>query len=304
MAEETMFLKDLIKSEAQFTFELEGKSEIDVKTLSQILSSTVDIIEEMVKNEPDAYVNLKITKFSTGSFDIDFQAVAEQVVTMMADPKSLASGLVAGVIGAFKIAKHIKGEKPKEIINNGDNSEIINAEGEAITVLTKTSDSYFCNNHIESQVIHIVNIVSQETDRPGFKINGPDGNMVVEFKKEDFQSIKPIVNEIVEEGKQIFANTVAANLIIRKPDLTGDSKWGFVFEKNIEATIEDKEWLKKIRLEKFKFGPNMRLPVMLRLEVDLDENNETIKGSERYAIERVTGDVFEPEELHQFKIEH
>lgn len=303
MAGETAIIKDLIKSEALFTFELEGKSEIDAKTLSQILSSTVAIIEEMVKNEPEAYVNLKITKFSTGSFDIDFQAVAEQAVTILADPKSLASYLVGGVVGAFKIAKHVKGEKPRSIIKNNENTDIVNSEGESISVLTKTADSYFCNNTIENQVIHIVNIVSEETDRPGFRIKGKDDGVTVEYKKEDFSSIKPIVDEMVEVKKEVFVNRVPAILIIRKPDLTGDSKWGFIFEKNIEATIEDKDWLAKIRAEKFKFGPNMRVPVVLRLEVDMDECGDTIKGSERYAIEKVTGDIFEPEEMHQHEFQ-
>ena len=299
MNNEAVIHKDLVKSEAQFTFELEGKSEIDVKTLTQILSSTVGIIEELVQREPDAYVNLKITKFSTGSFDVDFHAVAEQVVSMLTDPKALASYLVGGVLGSFKIAKHIKGEKPKEIIEKEENSEIINADGESIVVSKKTADSYFCNNKIEGEVIHIVNIISQETDRPGFRITGPGESQVietVEYQKDDFSSIKPVVNEMIKESDgKVFSNTVPVTLIIRKPDLTGDSKWGFILDKNIDATIADKNWLEKIRKCRFRFGPDMRLPVILKMEVDLDNCGQPIKGSERYTVMQVTGDVIESE---------
>lgn len=308
----TVLHKDLVKSESQFTFELEGKSEIDVRTLTQILNSTVGIIEELVAGEPDAYVNLKVTKFSTGSFDIDFHAIAEQVASIMTAPEILASTLAGGVLGVFRIAKHLKGEKPKEIIDSkGGNKEIINADGGSIIVAKKTADSFFCNNKIEGEIIHIVNIISQETDRTGFRLTGPNLSAkheeeLVEINKEEFDFIKPVVSDMIQESERtVFTNTVQATLIIRKPDLTGDSKWGFIFDKNIDAAIEDKEWINKIRERKFRFGPGMKLPVVLKIEVDLDSCQQSIRGSERYTVMQVTGEVIEPETVdYQTKIEH
>lgn len=297
MDEEIMYQKELVKSEARFSFELEGGPEIDVRALSQILNSTVEIIEELVRGEPDAYVNLKITKFSTGSFDVDFHAIAEQTVSLLTNPNALASYLVGGVLGSFKIAKHLKGRKPRQIIKEEDNSIIINDDEESLIVNEKLSDRYFCDNKIEGNIIHIVNNVFQESGRRGFSIaeTGRDGeDEMIRYQEDDFHYIKPVVDDMKEDAQcHTFVNTVDAVLIIRKPDLTGDSKWGFVWDKNIEATIADKDWLQDIRKRRFKFGPGMQIPVKLKIEVDIDDIGELIKGSERYTVEEIRGEISE-----------
>jgi len=43
-----------------------------------------------------------------------------------------------------------------------------------------------------------------------------------------------------------WVDTIETNLLLRKPDLMGNSKWGFYFNKNIDATITDQEWLDKV----------------------------------------------------------
>lgn len=104
-----------------------------------------------------------------------------------------------------------------------------------------------------------------------------------------------IVGEIMNDSEHEFVNTIDTTLIIRKPDLVGRSKWGFIFDKNIEATIEDKEWLTKIHNEKTKFGMGMKLPVKLKIVVPLDNNSCPI-GEPTYVVVKVTGDIQEIED--------
>lgn len=301
---ETEFIRDLVKSEEHFTFELEGKSEIDVAVLTQILDSTVTIINEMVQGEPETYIKLKVTKFSTGSFDIDFQAVAEQVKNILVAPEAVAAYVVAGVGGAFQIAKHLMGKKPQAIVASDNKSEITNSQGDVISVQKKTCDRYFGNAKIEDSIINIINVVGSETDRDGFNVHYPEMGLKqrVEYKKDIFPQIKPVVESCVNESEDKFVNTINTQLIIRKPDLVGGSKWGFVLDRNIDATIEDKEWLEQIRTAKTKFGPGMRLPVSMQVSVDLDKSSNPIKGSERYIVIKVTGDIIEPTELKQISV--
>lgn len=297
--------KDLIKSEAQFTFELKGDSGIEADTLSQILNNTVDIVNAVVQGDSDTYVNLRVTKFSTGSFDIDFLAVVEQVKTILNDPGAAATLLVSSVGGAFKIAKHLKGKKPKEIRSNEDGCEVVNAENESIVVPSKVGDTYFKDCNIENSVINIVNIVNDETDRPGFDLKYKKGESVesVEYTRQDFSNIKPVVSEMKEvDVEQIFSNVFEVNLRIRKPDLEGNTKWGFILDKNIDATIEDEEWLEKVRENNIKFGRGMILPVRLQMDVGIDKLGNVVKGSERYRVLKVTGEIISMEEVKDGQI--
>ncbi|HCU07640.1 MAG TPA: hypothetical protein DF480_01485 [Clostridiales bacterium] len=290
---------DFIKSEAQFSFELEGKSEIDAQALSQILSSTVDIVEEIIRNEPDTYVNLKVTKFRNDSFDIDFQAVAEQAVTLMSSPDAIAAYLVGAVCGVFKIAKHLNGSRPQKIENSGDDAQITNVAGNTLITSRKTADKYFSGAKIENSIINIVNVVKQDEERQGFQIKDNVKNEVVEYTKENIHAVAPVVEGMIIDEAEVFENTIQTFLIIRKPDLYGDSKWGFIFDKNIDATIEDKAWLERIHAEKVRFGPGMRIQVELKTEVSLDKSGNVIKGSERYRVLKVIGDIIEAEKDHQ-----
>ncbi|MBB1533090.1 MAG: hypothetical protein HG465_003045 [Mogibacterium sp.] len=284
--------KELIKSEDQFSFELKGDESIDAAELSLILQNTVNIVSSLVQGQEDTYVNLKVTKFSTGSFDIDFRAVCEQIKNLINCPESLSALIVAGVTGAFGLVKHLKGEKPKTIKNVGDNCVIENFEGKQYSVNKCLGDSFFKDSKIENSVINIVNI-AENNKREGFFVKGDLEE--VAFNEADYSKVGAVVPSMLEENNSIFTQKVDAILEIRKPDLVGNSKWGFIFTKNIEATIEDKEWLEKIHEEKTKFCVGMKLPVHMRIDVPLDENRIPV-GEPTYTVLRITGDIIEEED--------
>lgn len=282
-------LNDFIKSEDRFSFELKGDECIDAKELSLILENTVEIVNNLVQGKEDTYVNLKVTKFSTGSFDIDFKAVCEQVNNFITCPEAMATLISGGVAGVFNIAKHLKGKRPKSIKDKDGFSEIENIEGDVYKVKKDIKNSYFSNAKIENSVINIVNIVDKN-EREGFSIKG--NNETVDYEKDDFTNVKPVVINMLAENEERLVNELPVTLIIRKPDLVGKSKWGFIFDKNIEASIEDEEWLEKIHEEKIKFGMGMKLPVLLRIETILDDRQNII-GEPIYTVIKITGEIIE-----------
>lgn len=295
-----------IKSEAQFTFELEGESYLDATTLSRILDNTVQVVNEVVQGDKDTFVNLKITKFSTGSFDIDFQAIAEQIENIITDPKTVAAGIVSAVVGAFEIVKHLKGEKPKKIIAKGDNTQITNTDGDTLTVDNSIANKFFDNAEIENAVVNIVTVVRDDTERPGFKIKSKtnvNNDKVIEYKRSDFEVISPVVEKMIDEEQEVLVNEVDAVLVIRKPDLVGDSKWGFIYNTYIDAAIEDKDWIENVREKNIKFGKNMRLPVKLRIETKLTKDG-ALTNDTTYTITKVTGDIIEVGADNQISIEY
>lgn len=292
-----------IKSEAQFSFELEGESSISVDTLTDILNNTVEIVNQIVRGEPDTYVNLKITKFSTGSFDIYFHAVAEQIQNIITEPETVAAGIVAAVSGVFGLVKHLGGKRPKKIDEKDGKAEIINYNGDVFYLDIGTTNKFFKSDDIETAIMNINNDVKEDAGRTGFILRSEtkEGEKVIKYTVDDINTVAPVVNDMLDDTQDLLINEVEATLIIRKPDLVGNSKWGFIYNTNIDAAIEDKEWLEKVRAENIKFGKNMRLPVRLRIETKVSFNGEVI-GDTTYTITKVTGDIIDGETDNQMSI--
>jgi hypothetical protein len=90
--------------------------------------------------------------------------------------------------------------------------------------------------------------------------------------------------------------TIETPLLLKKPDLLGNSKWGFVFDKNIDVEIKDKAWIEKVhRGEVKQLYAGVKIPVKLLVEVELDQYKDP-KGSPKYTILEVTGNPIEPQE--------
>lgn len=276
-------MDNLIKSKAQFTFELGGPPEIGVESLSDILNNVVLIITELVQNEPDSYINLKVTKFSTGSFDIDFQAIAEQIPSLISSV-NVAANVVGGLLGVFGIAKHLKGKNPREVIKNGENSTIVNFDGNSVSFESKTVNQYFEKAKIENSIICIINSVDEHEKRP-FRIT--DGDKEVTLSVEEMKTIEPVVQNLLVESQECLINECEAVLLVRKPDLVGSSKWGFVYDGNIEATIEDKEWLSEFRETQQMVCSKSKMRVILRIETPFDKNQLVIPGNTKYIVVKV-----------------
>ncbi|MFR5439577.1 MAG: hypothetical protein ACLTJN_05245, partial [Monoglobus pectinilyticus] len=210
--------------------------------------------------------------------------------------------IVASIKGVFEIVKHLKGKKPRKIEEENDNTKITNNDGEILYTDKLACQKFFENAKIEGSVINIVNEVKKDFERPGFKIRTSDvnSNSSVEYSRQDFDMIKPIVDSLISERDDILVNIIDATLLIRKPDLIGKSKWGFVFDRNIEASIEDENWLSYVREQNIKFGKGMKLPVKLKIEVRHRGGDQIIDTA--YTVLEVTGDIIEDEKLEQMNL--
>lgn len=273
---------DYIKSEAFFSFELSGEECIDAAHLATILDNTVEMCRSISSAVPDAFVKLNITKFSTGSFDIDFQAVAEQLNNFIQDPKTVAGAVAGAMLGAFKIAKHLKGEKPKSVLHAESKTKITNADGVVISVPQLIGKEYFKEAQIENSVINIVQQV-EELRRPGFTV--AMGEERAFFDIDDLKKCAPVV-EKMDAQDDTFTDVSVRVLIVRKPDLQGSTPWGFIADRNITATIEDEAFLDRVHSGEYTFSKGTKLRVRLRHTVSLDENGE-IAGQPTYVVEEV-----------------
>lgn len=282
------------ESSSDFSFEFGGENEIDASIVVETITSVVESIQHITnKIEPDAYVKVKVSSFECGSFDINLKAIAECAKTLFnVDNIQIASLIVTTFLGCIQIKEHLKGEKPKSIFDEGDKSVIINCEDKELVKDKCVAKTYFGDAQIDKGITNIFNVMVVDGSRDSLTVKQGENN-VIKIKKGDFADMaKNIVtdDDMIEET---MTNIVDVDLLLKKPDLLGKSKWGFVFDKNIEATIADEAWLKKVNSGEIILYAGVKIPVKLLIEADLDDQRNLI--TTRYTVLEVTGDIIEPD---------
>ena len=171
----------------------------------------------------------------------------------------------------------------------GDYKIIQNHDSELLTVEKKTAEAFFNNASIDGSIILMFNDL-ENFKRKSISITKNTQNVQVNFNENDYPSMAtPIVeaykNEELthRESLQILEN---CELIIKKPDLLGDSKWEFIFDKRIHAKIEDKEFLNQIKEGKIKISGGCILMVTLQIKTSIDINYDVL--TVEYTVKKVT----------------
>ena len=292
-------LIDLIKSESQFSFRFDGKSEIDAVLLSKTIIDIIELIKCAAIDEcPDAEIKIQIINFRSGSFQVVFSTISEAVQGLYrpaASAGTLALKLINIVKGYLKIKKLLRGKQPRSIAESDESNIVIeSATGDKITVPTKSKEVIF-KADIDRYTIQISEKVMEHSPDNGFTIMSHDE--VTEFTSEDVQIMsEPICTESDRFGK----SEVIADLRIRKPDLLKNTSWQFIFlGKSINAKIIDDNFVKNIQSGKVNFKSGCYIRAKLEITFYRDSMGEPIDGTEKYTVIHVFGGIvrYEAEQL-------
>lgn len=203
----------------------------------------------------------------------------------MANAVTVITGIVGVFVGIFKLYKWFKGKQPKEVIKNDDQSITFkNAEGGSITVNQNTYN-VFTNPSTVDTLSSIFNNLDQDGTRDDFNVSNESSS--VKFNKEEYPIYASSISLEEIDPKVHVIRMPGIFLQVKQPDLYGNSKWAFYFNKVIRATMEDKEFLDKVANRSVVFGNGDSLEADLRLEQNFDSDGKVIAGSERYFVERV-----------------
>lgn len=281
----------LMESQAQFSFHLDGNSEIDANILSNIIGDMAKLAKLTAQNiEPDAYLKMNVTAFQNGSFQIDFSAVCEAATgiwSFVAGTVPVAGKIVDAIKGCFEIKKLLKGQSPKKVVDKTDKTiEVENNAGEKITV-PKASAIVIHNSNIDQLIVNISNSALEHNSDGGFSIT--DSQKEEYYTIEDVKSLSlplPIEDTVLCKRYRL-----EATLPIRKPDFIGHSKWGFTYkDKMIEARIYDEGFLEQVHS-----GMTIKngdfITSTLEICVDLNESGQPIPGTEKYSVIKVHGSI-------------
>lgn len=287
----------------QMKFVFEGENHVDlnllIKTLSGISNSYRSIIQTI--NE-EAIIDLKVEAFNKGSFEIvlDFLVHSFPNVWQFFQGAPLT---IKTFLEILKIKKELKGQKPLLVEKEDNKTKITNYFGETNYHDSNVVNVYFGNPEIDKNISDGIFSVLKDSDKKAVSIinNGEK----IDFQKSEYEELAThVVDEnLLMEQTQIVESTVRTELLLRKPDLIGESKWGFKYENQfIEASIYDSEFLEKVKDGTIKtLYHGVRIPVEMKITFTLDKSLTPI--SKKYVILSVTGEPIEPLNDNQLSIE-
>lgn len=289
---------ELMKSEANFSFHLDGNNSIDANLLSRLIQDMAKLTEIASKEKnPDVYLKMNVTAFKNGSFQIDFSTICEitqKWFPVAATVASFALSVVNTVKGYFEIKKFLKGKKPKSVVEEEDKVQIESDDGNKICV-TKAEAAVINNVTIDQLTVNISNSVIEHNPDGGFTFQANGDSLYC--TSEDVKAISyplPIKTAI---NCQRFR--YEAFLLIKSLDLLGRSQWSFRYnDHTIYANILDDEFVEKIhRGVSVKAGDCIK--ATLEVYVDLDPMGNPMAGSEKYTILKVHGNIIHNDDYIQ-----
>ena len=284
------------ESKCNFILKYGGKDEIDAETLSLSLNGVVKTIKSITSNEyPDTHTKLKIINLGRGSFEITLSTIIYYAPALLRIA-NMSLNVVNTYLAYIKIKRHLHGQQPKSIKYENNNAKIINQDNGTIIEDVHTTKNYFINCTFDNSIAGTFSPLAKDEDRTGLQIQY--GNKVkIDILKDEFNNMAtPIVEK--ENNYRKKGNIIEnIELALKKPDLLGDSKWSFILDKIIEVEMEDKEFLDKVHSGIIRnLYAGVKIPVKLRIEQEFNEEGLLIKDAEKYFVEKVNGDIIEPQD--------
>ncbi len=279
-----------------------GENSIDAELFTKTINNTITLVKAAANAiDPNSFLRLEIKANQEGSFETIIDAIARHGLDLFTkDNARLACEIIGGLYAFLQIKKHLKGRKPKEIKSDGtDYKTIISQDNSILTIDKRFADAFINNSTIDNSITNIF-LDQKEGKREGFSIQNDSGSKKISFPKEDFEimSKKIIDGEDSPKGTEDTQTIENCELIIKKPDLLGSSKWELILDKKIMVTIEDEGFLREIKEGIIKISGGYRLICSLEIKREIDENYDVIKIE--YSVKKVHATKDKKDQLELF----
>lgn len=271
-------------ADEQLSIEIGGADQIDLKTLTDFLTHTLDSLT-IIANESvgdDVSCRFTVKDIRKGSFIIDIQQIIVAGIQLFPQ--------ITPVISCFKevleTRKLLKGSQPDSVVHENGRVKISKNEG-TVTVTENTYNIYCNNPDIEKSCAAAIQTICKDGTRTGVRYTADDETIDVHHD-ELTQLSKPVD---VQKLNNNVLNRVTDHIKVRvfKLDLQGNSKWGIsAIGKTLLVNIEDEEFLRKVHDSEIAFSNNTILEVDLMSEYYTDSNGQPVENSKaKYTITKV-----------------
>jgi hypothetical protein len=278
-------LSECVESSSLLTVTFDGNNEIDVDLLLRSIKSYVAILQNTAaKTCPEAYLRIRVTPFQKGSFELGLSALIVGLLPVLPNVINTAKTICDFILGYFKIKECLKGEKPKKV-KEENGSITITGDDNTVTVSGDTYQFYQMPE-INGEVAAIFGALAADGTRQGLSIKTE--NEVLQIPESSFVGMSKM--EVPSDAIfRLDETTSKVEVFVKKPDLMGNSKWGFYDGKNIDATVEDEAFLAAVRRGDIQFISGDKILVELKTIFILGDDNLPLPGSEKYIVTRVFG---------------
>lgn len=249
--------------------------------------------------DPSAFLRLEIKATKEGSFETIIDAVARYTPDLInKDNVRLACEIVAGFLSFLQIKSHLKEKKFKSIEQTSQSTIVTNQDNQSITGPTNIVNCYLNDSKIDNTIVQIFTDL-KTSNRTGIVIEHIDKSE--SFQKADYEKMTAT---IVEKDKSNISKQTSdiindCELIIKKPDLIGRSKWNVLFAgRSIDIKIDDDKFLQQIREGIIKISGGYKLVGDLKIQTEIDDDYNIINAE--YILLIVRGIKDKEEQLNLF----
>lgn len=282
-----------MENKSSLTFTFEGDYEVDALSIVTAMQCLIKISNEIAtQNYPGVEFRLAIRGLAPGSLSFDFVALASMANSLFTpDHIEYAKNLIDCIKTSFEIKHFLKGSLPKSKKTAGESIIIENKDGSKMTIPVSNS-VYLINPAIDQSITGIFAESTKSCGVSGVTIT--HGTSKVEIPARDFPALSEKIdvshideNLVLPEDHEVTVIRHNEILYIRRPDILGDTKWGFKSDKNFSADVEDSEFLENVHSGKQSIVAKMYIVADVRLVMELGPDGLPDENTCKYTVVKV-----------------
>ena len=178
--------------------------------------------------------------------------------------------IITTLSGVFTIRKLLKGEPPKEVINQDDESVTVRArDGNTIVIDKRVYNAYFGNPKISDALSKTFKTLDADPSVTAFEIL-KDKEPLFEADRKDFSSMALKGDMPLPEARSIVQNSMVH---VVKPSFERGLKWDVVISGiRTSVAMKDEGFLTQVDEGRERFGKGDVLDVQLQIDQIYDPN--------------------------------
>jgi len=245
-------------------------SGLNSEVLIANLISTANILQEVNKNLKGPKLEIYIKPFAPGSFTIYYGLLFSSVASGLVG--SLSRGgleyLIHVITQLFKLKQFLKGKKPVEVIQEGNDIRIKNNYGNVLVLDHRVVDQYKNSGPINDSLNKMFRTLEEEEKIDSFQLFDQDDKELFRADRTDFPGMRTKNEMLLEDAKEKTINN--AILVVYRIVFAEDRKWAFVFQDTIiSAYITDHAFFE--HLNDYRFGNGDCIEADLKILQKYDE---------------------------------
>jgi len=282
-------MKNKIKIGNDFKIKFDGQPhQVDANVLISSLIHTSTIIQEVNRYlNSGKKIEIKVKALEKGSFlcHIELVETAVDALKNLLTKENIEIGaaIIGTLVGLIEIKKFLKGRKAKEVKQQGDETKIINKNGEVLIIENATFNIYEHSLVVNDALAQNFDALKNDPAITGFEITDKNEKPLVVVDKSEFEELSQKSEEI-EEGERKLIEAATVNIV--RVSFEENLKWDFYYRGiKISAKIADPSFYELIdKGEAFAKGDVLEIELQINQRFEENVNTFVTKS---YQVNRI-----------------